>query len=61
VAKPVAGAGESALAVVSAAFEIGGQMSRTMPAEMIAPLSNEWAQVDCDVRGATRFVLASLP
>jgi hypothetical protein len=59
--KPAEAVGTPALAAVSAAFELSGEMSRAMPAEMIAPLSNEWAQVDSDVRGATRFVLASLP
>ncbi len=59
--KPAEAAGAPSLAAVSAAFELSGEMSRTMPADMIAPLSNEWARVDSDVRGATRFVLASLP
>jgi hypothetical protein len=61
VATPVAGAGKAALAVVSKALEAGGQISSTVPTEMIAPLSNEWARVDSDLRGATQFVLASLP
>jgi hypothetical protein len=46
---------------VSAAFELGGQMSRRMPAAMIAPLSNEWAQVDGDLRGATKLIVDSMP
>jgi hypothetical protein len=59
--KPLQAPGTPALAAVSAAFEMSGEMSQTMPAEVIAPLSNEWAQVDSDVRGATQFVLSRLP
>jgi hypothetical protein len=49
------------LETVSAAFKWGDQMSRRMPTEMIAPLSNEWAQVDGDLRGATKLIVDSMP
>jgi hypothetical protein len=53
--------GQSPLATVSAAFDFGGRMSQQMPSEMIAPLSNEWAQVDGDLRGATKAIVDSMP
>ncbi|MGP8238793.1 MAG: hypothetical protein ACLQVW_25725 [Limisphaerales bacterium] len=53
--------GQSPFATVSTAFEFGGRMSRQMSAEMIAPLSNEWAQVDADLRGATKAIVDSMP
>ena len=54
-------ASSSPLETVSAAIEMGGQMSRRMPTAMIAPLSNEWAQVDSDLRGATKIIVDSMP
>jgi hypothetical protein len=42
-------------------MDIGGQISHSVPLAVVAPLSNEWASVDHDVRDTTRFILASLP
>jgi hypothetical protein len=51
----------SPLERVSEAIELGGQMSRRVPTEILAPLSNEWAQVDGDLRGATQIIVNSMP
>jgi hypothetical protein len=42
-------------------MEISGELSRPMPVAVVAPLSNEWASVDHDIRNTTRFILAALP
>ncbi len=52
---------EQNLAVARNLMEIGGEISRSVPPAMVAPLSNEWACVDHDVRDTTQFILASLP
>lgn len=59
--RQVTAAEPTPLATVTAAIELGGQISQRMPAEVIAPLSNEWAQVDDDLRGASRVILSSMP
>jgi len=41
--------------------EIDGALSQPVPVRVVAPLSNEWASVDHDIRNTTRFILASLP
>ena len=54
-------AGQLPFGTVSTAFDFGGRMTRQMPADVIAPLSNEWAQVDADLRGATKAIVDSMP
>jgi hypothetical protein len=49
------------IAVAQVVREIDGALSQPVPARMVAPLSNEWASVDHDIRNTTRFILASLP
>jgi hypothetical protein len=46
---------------VQVVMEIGGELSRPVPVAVVAPLSNEWASVDHDIRNTTRFILAALP
>jgi hypothetical protein len=49
------------LAEAQGVFDMGAQVSRSMPAAVVAPLSNELASVDHDIRNTTQFLLASLP
>jgi hypothetical protein len=42
-------------------LDMSGEISRTVPGSVVAPLSNELACVDHDIRDTTQFVLAVLP
>ncbi|HTA31589.1 MAG TPA: hypothetical protein VK731_13940 [Candidatus Cybelea sp.] len=42
-------------------LELSEQMPDTMPKMVMAPLSNEWARVDRDLRDTTQVLLASFP
>jgi hypothetical protein len=48
-------------AVAQVVQEIDGALSHPVPVRVVAPLSNEWASVDHDIRNTTQFILASLP
>ncbi|HEX4122675.1 MAG TPA: hypothetical protein VH619_18835 [Verrucomicrobiae bacterium] len=49
------------LAVAQGVLDMGAEVSRSVPAVVVSPLSNELASVDHDIRNATQFVLATLP
>ncbi len=49
------------LAAAQIVLNMGGEISRSVPPAVVAPLSNEWACVDHDIRDTTRFILAALP
>ena len=49
------------LAPAAAALELGQQVTQRMPAEMVAPLSEEWQCLNVDFDRAQQFLLASLP
>jgi hypothetical protein len=53
--------GSQTFAAAQDVFDMGAQVSRSMPAAVVAPLSNELASVDHDIRNTTQFLLASLP
>ncbi|HEY3912957.1 MAG TPA: hypothetical protein VGN61_00610 [Verrucomicrobiae bacterium] len=53
--------GSQTFAAAQDVFDMGAQVSRSMPAAVVAPLSNELASVDHDIRNTTKFLLASLP
>jgi len=53
--------GTQTFAAAQQVFDMGAQVSRSMPAAVVAPLSNELASVDHDIRNTTQFLLASLP
>jgi hypothetical protein len=42
-------------------LQMSEEMPKTMPMAVLAPLSNEWARVDRDVRNTTQVLLASFP
>lgn len=58
---PAAPSDAQTLAAAQIVLDMGGEISRSVPAAVVAPLSNEWACVDHDVRDTTRFILAALP
>jgi len=58
---PIASQGEQTLAAAQRAWDMSKEVSRTMPAAVVGPLSNELASVDQDVRDTTKFILATLP
>jgi hypothetical protein len=49
------------LAAASSALELPHKIARTMPAEMLAPLSEEMARVNQDLDRTKQFLIASLP
>jgi len=49
------------LAAVTTALEMGGQMARTMPSAVVAPLSVELERLNLDLDNTAQFLLASLP
>jgi hypothetical protein len=57
----IASQGEQTLAAAQRAWDVSKEVSRTMPAAVVGPLSNELASVDQDVRNTTKFILATLP
>jgi hypothetical protein len=58
---PVAPSDAQRLAAAQMVLDMGREVSRSVPAAVVAPLSNEWACVDHDIRDTTRFILAALP
>jgi len=50
-----------ALAAPSAALDLGGQMTRAMPAAVLAPLSEELDRLNRDLDHTAQFLLANLP
>jgi hypothetical protein len=57
----IASQGAQTLAAAQRAWDMSKEVSRTMPAAVVGPLSNELASVDQDVRDTTKFILATLP
>jgi hypothetical protein len=49
------------LAALTSALTIGTEMTQTMPASMMAPMSEELVRVRLDVDNTANFLLASLP
>jgi hypothetical protein len=49
------------LAAAQNVLDMSAEVSRSMPAAVVGPLSNELASVDHDIRNTTQFVLATLP
>jgi hypothetical protein len=58
---PIASQDAETLAAAQRAWDMSKEVSRTMPAAVVGPLSNELASVDQDVRDTTKFILATLP
>ncbi len=59
--RSVVTAREPSLAAAAAVLEMTGEMPRAIPAQIVAPLSNEWTRLDLDLKNAGQFLLASLP
>jgi hypothetical protein len=53
--------GRQSLEGAAMVLEMSEHMPDTMPTMVMAPLSNEWARVDHDVRNTTQVLLASFP
>ena len=51
----------SSLAVASSVLETGGQLIQEMPDAALSPLNEEMQQLNRDLDGAKKFLLASLP
>jgi hypothetical protein len=49
------------MAAAKIVMDIGGEISRSVPGAVVAPLSNELDSVDHDISDTTKFILASLP
>jgi hypothetical protein len=49
------------LAAAQAVFDMGGEISRSVPSSVVGPLTNELACVDHDIQDTTKFVLAMFP
>jgi len=49
------------IAAVTSALELGGQMARTMPSAVVAPLSVELERLNRDLDNTAQFLLSSLP
>ena len=49
------------LAAAQFVRDMSGEISRSVPGAVVAPLSNELACVDHDIRETTKFILATLP
>jgi hypothetical protein len=49
------------LAAATAALEVSGEMARTVPSAVVAPLSEELERLNLDLNNTARFLLASLP
>lgn len=48
-------------AAAQTVLDLGSEVSRSVPGAVVAPLSNEWASVDHDIRDTTQFILAAVP
>jgi hypothetical protein len=53
--------GAQTLAAAQSAWDMGREVSRSVPDAVVGPLSNELACVDHDIRNTTKFILATLP
>ena len=49
------------LAAATTALEMSGQLAQTMPAAVVAPLSDELERLNRDLDNTAQFILASLP
>ncbi|MCX6923428.1 MAG: hypothetical protein NT154_09515 [Verrucomicrobia bacterium] len=49
------------LATATAALELGGQIARTAPGAVFAPLTDELARLNRDLDNTAQFLLASVP
>jgi hypothetical protein len=49
------------LATANNALELSEQITQTMPAAVMAPLSDEWQGLNRDLQNTAQFLLASLP
>ena len=57
----VVGKEVQSLAVARTALEMGGQVTRAVPAAVVTPLADELARVNRDLDSTAQFLLASLP
>ncbi len=53
--------GPDPLAPASAVLQAGQQVTQTMPAAVLAPMSDEWQRVSRDLDKTAQFLWASLP
>jgi hypothetical protein len=49
------------LAAAQIVLDMGGQISRSVPDSVVAPLSHELASMDLDIQDTTKFVMGVLP
>ena len=49
------------LAAASSALELSGQLARTVPSAVVAPLSGELERLNLDLANTAQFLLASVP
>ena len=54
-------ASSGSLSMATTTLQLGGDMPQTIPAAVVAPLSQELDHLNRDLDSAARFVLASLP
>ena len=58
---PATSAPRPDLAAASTAVGLGEQVTQTMPAALVSPLSDEWQRLDRDLNKTFDFLSASLP
>ncbi len=58
---PTTTSNAQSLAAAQIVLDVTGEISRSVPDAVVAPLSNELAFVDHDIRDTTQFVLGVLP
>jgi hypothetical protein len=58
---PAGASNAQSLAAAQIVLDVSGEISRSMPDAVVAPLSNELACVDHDIRDTTQFILGVLP
>ncbi len=58
---PPSASNAQTMAAAQLVLDVSGEISRTVPGSVVAPLSNELACVDHDIRDTTQFLLAVLP
>ena len=51
----------SSLAMAGSALDLGGELVRKAPAEMLSPLAQETQSLNHDLTNAGQFLIASLP
>lgn len=49
------------LTPVASILETGGELSRAVPAAVVAPLTDEWARLRLDLDNTAQFLVANLP